>query len=122
MARAGDGKKRSSERRRQHTLQKRLNDRELASFIKRTRDAGFDDHRDYLSAIILGNEGFERQDRTALIRALGELGKHGSNLNQIAHAINSGRVSSLSIADSEVIESARASVEEVASQIREILA
>ena len=122
MAKTGDGKKRSSQRRRQHTLQKRLNGRELASFIKRARDAGFDDHRDYLSALIAGKEGFERQDRTALIRALGELGKHGSNLNQIAHAINSGRVSTLSIADRQVIESAGASVEEVASQIKEILA
>ena len=102
-------------------FQKRVDADELAAFKKRARDAGFDDHRDYLSALIQGTEGFERQDRTALIRALGELGKHGSNLNQIAHSINAGKVSALSATDIKVIENARASVEGVAAQIREML-
>lgn len=121
MARAGDGGERSSKRRRGHILSKRVDADELAAFKKRARDAGFDDHRAYLSALILGKEGFEKQDRTALIRALGELGKHGSNLNQLAHSINAGKVSALSASDIDLIRSARASVEDVASQIKEIL-
>lgn len=121
MARAGDGGDRSSKRRRRHILSKRVDAGELAAFKSRAREAGFGDHREYLSALILGTEGFERQDRSALIRALGELGKHGSNLNQIAHSINSGKVSTLSDTDIETIKSARASVEDVASQIKEIL-
>jgi mobilization protein NikA len=121
MARAGDGGERSSKRKRKHILSKRVDDGELAAFKSRAREAGFDDHRAYLSALILGAEGFEQQDRTALIRALGELGKHGSNLNQIAHGINAGKVSALSASDIDLIRSARASVEDVASQIKEIL-
>jgi len=56
-----------------------------------------------------------------LIRALGELGKHGSNLNQIAHSINVGKISALSATDIETIKSARASVEDVAAQIKGLL-
>lgn len=121
MAEAGDGKERSSRRRRHHLLQKRVNDGELAAFIERAHDAGFSDHRDYLAALIYGDADFDRRERRDMIRILGELGKHGSNLNQIAHSINSGRVTNLSDDDLKMIQAARDAVDDTAAMLKEAL-
>jgi len=94
---------------------------ELSAFVSRAHDAGFPDHRDYLSAFVLGEVHFERSERHDMIRILGELGKHGSNLNQIAHAINAGRLESLSQKDRQMIQDARAAVDDVATKIKEAL-
>jgi hypothetical protein len=118
MARAGDGRKRSDSRKRHNLLQKRVNDDELAGFITRARQAGFQDHRTYHDALISGDAGFDRRERHDLLRILGELGKQGSNLNQLAHAVNSGRVTVLSSNDLRVIHEARAAVENAAAAIR----
>ncbi|WP_139257489.1 plasmid mobilization relaxosome protein MobC [Natronohydrobacter thiooxidans] len=122
MARAGDGKKRSDSRKRHNLLQKRVNDAELAGFIARARKAGFQDHREYHDALISGDVGFDRRQRCDLLRILGELGKQGSNLNQLAHAVNSGRITALSADDLRVIHEARTAVENAAAQIRVQLA
>lgn len=121
MAKAGDGKERSGRRRRHHILQKRVDDDELARFIERSHDAGFTDHRDYLAALIAGDEGFDRRERLDLIRILGELGKQGSNLNQIAHGINAGRVTGITPDDIKKIEAAKMAVEGLGDQIRRVL-
>lgn len=121
MATAGDGKERSSKRARQNILQKRLNDAELVSFKKRAAEAGFPDHRDYLAALIFGEAGFDRRERLDVIKVLGELGKHGSNLNQIAHAINSGKITALSDDDLRMIEDARTAVDDAAAMLKEAL-
>ena len=121
MAKAGDGKDRSSRRRRHNLLQKRVSDAELAAFCKRAQDKGFADHREYMAALIRGHAEIERRDRQELIRALGELGKQASNINQIAHAINSGRVNTLAPENIEVIEEARAAIAGAAAVIRDAL-
>lgn len=121
MVKAGDGEWRSSKRKRENTLQKRVSDDELHAFKERAQKAGFKDHREYLTALIFGEEGFERADRKSLIQALGELGKHGSNLNQIARALNIRNSKTLSKSDMQSIEDARAAVADVAAEIKEIL-
>lgn len=121
MAEAGDREQRSNNRKRHHILQKRVNDDELSAFKKRAGEAGFPDHKTYLEAFILGKEQIERSERTSLIKALGELGKHGSNLNQIAYAINSKKISSLGDDQIRIIEEARKAVSDVAQELREAL-
>lgn len=121
MARTGDGAQRSNRRRRHNLLQKRVNDDELDQFIARARKAGYQDHRDYHGALISGDAGFERRERHDLLRIHGELGKQGSNLNQLAYAVNAGRLSALSADDLRVIHEARIAVETAAAQIRALL-
>lgn len=121
MAEAGDGKDRSNKRRRHHLLQKRVDDHELALFIERAHDAGFSNHQEYLGALINGDADFDRRERHDLVKILGELGKHGSNLNQISHGINSGRVTNLSPDDMKMIEEARKAVSDVAQELRGVL-
>lgn len=74
-----------------------------------------------MAALIRGHAEIERRDRQELIRALGELGKQASNINQIAHAINSGRVNTLAPENIEVIEEARAAIAGAAAVIRDAL-
>lgn len=121
MARAGDGTQRSNRRRRQNTLQKRVDDEELDRFIARAHAAGFQDHRDFHAALISGEVEFDRRERHDLLRILGELGKQGSNLNQITYAVNAGRLTALTANDLRVIDETRAAVEAVAAQIRSLL-
>lgn len=121
MAKAGDGEERSKKRRTTHQLYKRVTAEELEAFKRRASDEGFASHQDYLTALILGDAGFERQDRHDLIRILGELGKQGSNLNQIAHAVNSGKITALSAEDLRMVEAARAAVDDVAAMLKEAL-
>lgn len=121
MARAGDGKSRSSSRRRHNLLQKRVGDEELDGFVARAHAAGFQDHRDYHAALISGDAGFERRERHDLLRILGELGKQGSNLNQLAYAVNAGRLTAFTADDLRVIEEARIAVEAASAQIRSLL-
>jgi len=121
MARAGDRKARSDRRRRQNLIQKRVNDDELDRFIARARKAGYEDHRDFHAALISGDAGFERRERHDLQRILGELGKQGSNLNQLTYAVNAGRLTAFTVDDLRVIDEARSAVEAAAAQIRTLL-
>lgn len=122
MARAGDGKQRSNRRRKNNLLQKRLNDQELAEFIARAREAGFQDHRDYHAAFVLGEGELDRRERHDLLRIKGELGKQGSNLNQLTYAVNAGRLTALTADDRRVIDQARITVEAAVAEIRALLA
>lgn len=121
MARAGDGKQRSSKRQTSRQLYKRLTEAEFEAFIERAAKAGFDDHRDYLTAFALSGAGLEQGVRKAMISELGQLGKVGSNINQIAKAVNEGRVESLSADDLRIIEDARKAVEDASIKIRGVL-
>lgn len=121
MARAGDGGDRSDKRKRNKIIQKRVTDGEMRAFIERAHEAGFDDHRDYLSTLIFGDAFIQQTERSALIRVLGELGKHGSNLNQLSKSVNKGRAKVLSKADLQTIIDARAAVDGLAAQIKEVL-
>jgi len=122
MARAGDGKARSNRRRRHNLLQKRVDDEELDRFIARALAAGFHDHRDFHAALISGDAGFDRRERHDLLRIHGELGKQGSNLNQLAYAVNAGRITALSADDLRVIHDALDAVEKASAEIRGLLA
>jgi len=121
MARAGDRKARSDRRRRQNLIQKRVNDDELERFIARAHKAGFQDHRDFLGALISSDVELDRRERHDLLRILGELGKQGSNLNQLTYAVNAGRLTALTVDDLRVIDEARSAVEAAAAQIRTLL-
>jgi hypothetical protein len=121
MARAGDGKQRSSRRRRNNLLQQRVDDEELGQFVARAHAAGFHDHRDFFGAFISGEAGFDRRERHDLLRIHGELGKQGSNLNQLAYAVNAGRLTALTPDDRRVIDQARIAVEQATALIRALL-
>jgi hypothetical protein len=121
MARAGDRKARSNRRRRHNLLQKRVDDEELGQFVARARAAGFHDHRDFHAALIFGDAGFDRRERHDLLRIQGELGKQGSNLNQLAYAVNSGRIMAFTADDLRVIDEARIAVEAATALIRTLL-
>ena len=121
MAEAGDAQRRSEKRRRQNILQKRVSDTEFEAFNQRGIAAGFSHHREYLAALIMGKEGFERADRKQLIAALGELGKQGSNLNQVAYAVNSGKLKTLTADQMKIIEAVRRSIDALALELREAL-
>ena len=54
--------------------------------------------------------------------AYGELGKQGSNLNQLAYAVNAGRLTALSADDRRVIDQTRIAVETATALIRALLA
>ncbi len=121
MAKAGDGKPRSNKRRASHQLFKRVSADELDAFKKRAGDAGFKNHRDYLSAFVLSGSGLDRDIRRTLIAGIGQLGKIGSNVNQIAKAINEGRVKRLNGDDLRVLNEAHEAVEAAAAEVREVL-
>lgn len=122
MARAGDGKQRSNRRRRNNLLQQRVDDDELDRFVARAHAAGFQDHRDFHAALISGDAGFDRRERHDLLRIHGELGKQGSNLNQLAYAVNAGRITALSADDMRIIHDTIAAVEQASAEIRALLA
>lgn len=121
MAQAGDGKQRSNRRRRNNLLQQRVDDEELDRFIARAHAAGFQDHRAYHAALICGEAEIDRRERHDLLRIKGELGKQGSNLNQLTYAVNAGRLTALTADDRRVIDEARIAVETAAAQIRALL-
>ena len=122
MARAGDGKQRSNRRRRNNLLQQRLDDEELDRFIARALAAGYQDHRAYHAAFIYGQAEIDRRERHDLLRIHGELGKQGSNLNQLAYAVNAGRLTAVSADDRRVIDQTRIAVETATALIRALLA
>lgn len=121
MARAGDGKPRSEKRKREHLVQKRVNDEELSRFIERAHVAGFEHHNDFLSAFILGDVEIERRERRELTKILGELGKQGSNLNQLLTAVHSGQISTLSDDELQAVRDTQAEIKAAGDLLRSIL-
>lgn len=125
MVKAKDGQPRSEKRRATATVQKRVTPAQKAAFEARARDQGYETGSAYLEAFILGRETVARRDRQDLIKILGELGKQGSNLNQLARAVNEGRITNLSpdqlkwvVAE---INSARSAVMTCAQELRDRL-
>ena len=121
MAQAGDGQPRSSKRRAGHQLSKRVTGEELTRFTNRARAAGYANQQAYLTAFILGEIEPDLAAKRDIVMSLGHLGKIGSNLNQIAHAINAQRVTSLGPQDLELIKQAQAAVENIGAEIRKAL-
>jgi hypothetical protein len=121
MAKAGDGKRRSGTRRTDAQVSKRLTHKQIAELDIRAAENGFADRQAYLTAFLVGELEIEGALRKSAITALGHVGKIGSNLNQIARAINLGAIKGLSDSDIETIKSVRDSVENVGAEIREAL-
>ena len=119
MVKAGDGKPRSDKRRASDRFVKRLTAEQSEALKARARAAGYETPHAYLTAIIQGDvdPGVMR----GAIQTLGELGKIGSNINQIARLMNSGILTQVTDEDMETIERAAQLVEEVAAEIREKL-
>ncbi len=108
MAQAGDKKRRSEKRRAAKIVQKRVTEAQHAEFVRRGEAAGYDTPKDYLAAFVLGNVVIKRRERQESLKLYAELSKQGSNLNQIARAINTGRVAQLSQSDMEVFKTTQA--------------
>lgn len=121
MAKAGDGKKRSDVRRAEYRLSKRLTGAELDEFTIRARNAGFDNPQDYLSALILGDIQLDAASRRDRIQVLGQLGKIGSNINQLAKAVNQGRLKGLDLTHTHIFDDLRSTIETVGREIRRTL-
>lgn len=84
----------SDTRQRNKQVLVRLSDAEFAQLAARSDRAGFA-RAAFLRAAALGETGPRAQrrppvDHVALRRLLGELGRVGNNINQIAHALNAG--------------------------------
>jgi hypothetical protein len=121
MAQAGDGKIRSERRRATHRLSKRVTQEEFQEFHIRSAEAGFEDAQDYLSAFIAGDIRLRAASRKDAIKALGELGKIGSNINQLAKAGNEGRIPHLDDRAAVALENATLLIEQLGEKIREAL-
>lgn len=104
-----------------HRLSKRVTHGELQEFQIRAADAGFDSVQDYLSAFVLGDIRLRAANRRDAIKALGELGKIGSNINQIAKAGNEGRISHMDAKVAEAFDKTGRKIEHLGQQIREAL-
>lgn len=117
---ARERKPRSSEKRKRgYAIGVRCNAAEFVVIDEKARDAGLS-RGSYIRAVVLGTPG-PRAKRSApvnaeaLARATAALNKVGSNLNQIAHALNSGQAAG----SRETIDSL-AEVRAAAAAIREI--
>lgn len=120
MVKAGDGKPRSDNRRKEHRLSKRVTEEELEAFRIRAENAGFDKASDYLGAFVLGDTHLHAANRKTAIEALGELGRLGNNINQIAKAVNQGRLQ-LETKDIRTLDETRNLIEQLGQEIREAL-
>lgn len=86
----------TEKRKRNRLIQCRCDDAEYAQAKRLADRAGFTLGA-YTRACVLGSPGPRAQrlpttNKKELIRLLGELGKNGSNLNQLARAVNSGQI------------------------------
>lgn len=121
MAKAGDGKQRSSKRRATERLTKRLTPQERVKFEKRARYAGFDSGQDYLTAFVIGDVRLHAAMRKDTTIALGHLGKIGSNINQIAKAANEGRIHHLDADAARALDDMRRALHAVGEKLRSAL-
>lgn len=121
MVKPKDGQPRSEKRRATATVQKRVTPAQKAAFEARARDQGYETGSAYLEAFILGREAIMRRDRKDLVKILAELGKQGSNLNQLAHAINSGKIKNLSADQMAIISSVHSAVTTCSENLRKRL-
>lgn len=121
MARAGDGKVRSETRRASCRLSKRVTAGEFKAFKDRARKSGFQNAQEFLSAFVLGNTeqaNFKKRDMTLV---LGHLGKIGSNMNQIARHLNSGKLKDVGDAERAALKASIAAIDNLGTALREKL-
>lgn len=121
MAKAGDGKKRSTSRKAHYRLGKRVTEDTLAAFHERALEAGFETPQAYLSAFIDGRAGIDVEIRKGYIVMRNQLTRIGGNLNQIAAGINSGRVRYIDASISLLIAKTYGEVSQISRFLREEL-
>ena len=86
-----------------------------------TEDGGADPHAGRPETdgdIVVARHAHRKPVEIAL---LGELGKLGSNVNQIARALNQGRTNSLDTEAMQTLEATRSLIEALGEEIREAL-
>lgn len=110
----------SNTRQRTETLYARLTPDEKAAFLERADRAGMTAAA-FLRAAALGDAGPRAQrrapaDKAALLQLLGELGRIGNNVNQLARAANAG----LDL-DAPALKEAMAAIEEMRALTRAAL-
>lgn len=121
MAKAGDGAPRSNKRQATRRLARRVTPEAEQRFKARAAAAGFANAQDYLASFIDGDIQLNAAIREDLKHALGELGKIGSNINQIAKAVNEGRIRSIDAHTTESLKSLRKKIVEFGDEIRRAL-
>ena len=99
----------SSKRQRDRQIGLRLTELEFDTIALRARQAGYQRSTEYLRDAGLKGVRVERRD---LGRAIGELGRIGNNLNQLARQANAG-----GDPGAEVIEAALAELRDVAATL-----
>jgi aconitase B len=120
MAKAGDGKARSDKRRAKHRFGVRVTDDARERFEARAHAAGLSS-QDYLRAFVDGDVHLHLAERNDAIRLLGEIGKIGSNVNQLAKAVNQGRIKTLDADAGRILEATLHTIETLGQEIRETL-
>ena len=121
MAKAGDGAPRSNKRQATRRLCRRVTPEAEQRFKARAAAAGFANAQDYLAGLIDGDIRLHEAARMNLIRALGDLGRIGNNVNQIARAANEGRIRSIDARSADVLVALRDKIEELRQEIHEAL-
>ncbi|WP_097068813.1 hypothetical protein [Rhodobacter maris] len=121
MARAGDGKPRSEKRRATHRISKRISADEWGAFQERARAEGFESGQQFLNAFILGNAEVKNIQRRDLTLILGHIGKLGSNANQIARHLNSGKIKTISPEDLKFLIGIPGQIETLGKMLRNML-
>lgn len=121
MARAGDGKPRSEKRRATHRISKRVTETEWNAFQSRARAEGFESGQEFLNALILGETEVRNIQRRDLTVILGHIGKLGSNINQIARHLNSGKINKVRLEDMKLIADIPGQLDSFGRAIREML-
>lgn len=117
MAKAGDGKPRSSKRRATKHVTKRMTPEAFADLERRAEQAGYPSGKAFLDAFVLGDAHLTENRKRDLRRALGHLGKVGSNLNQLAHQANKGTLRGIGPDERRIIEETAAAVRTVSLDI-----
>lgn len=118
MARPGDQKRRSETRQKTEFVQKRVTPEQKAEFEERALAAGFSSAQDYLAAFVLGEIEMNVREERDLRKLLGHVGKMGSNLNQLAHAVNAGRLKELGAGEARLLSDIDAGLKATRTTIR----
>lgn len=121
MARAGDGKTRSEKRRATHRISKRVTEAEWNAFQSRARVEGFESGQEFLNAFILGNAEVINIQKRDLTLMLGHIGKIGSNINQIARHLNSGKMKAVGAEEMKLIADIPGQLDSFGRAIRDML-
>ncbi|MFD2174308.1 MobC family plasmid mobilization relaxosome protein [Rhodobacter lacus] len=121
MARTGDGKPRSEKRRATYRISKRVSADEWSAFQERARAEGFESWQEFLSALVLEKTEVRNIQKRDLTLMLGHIGKIGSNINQIARHLNSGKMKAVSAEEMKLIADIPDQLDSFGRAIRDML-